>query len=345
MAELSFTNLANLLLGNYGATIAENVVTYGPGNWLVPAQSMIGRLQARGRVVIGGGDGNNVKAREWAVHYAGATAASYGVADVYPAATQESYMPAYLEFKRVGVSISYDDMVRASSGAAYRGGINVVQNDFEKKVKELISRVEQHLWTDGTGNGSKDVTGFLAFLATNLVYGTIDQATYAWWRSILTNAAAASLAKSHLRSTVRSLYSHNGIGPSTEMWMSLTQWHKYLELYEDNIRYAPGGEASDRLVPMYSDGAISIPIYLINGVPTSEIWILNLDELELRFKDQAPADELPSADGTVTQEGIPIGIKPVYENRDVSSYFLRTWPQLVCENPYHTARIYGLATS
>lgn len=343
MADVTFTTLANLLIDKYGALVVDALTKYGPGNW-VSEQSFLGRLQTRGKVLMGGADGNNSLPREWGVHYSGGTAASFGVNDAFPAAVAESYMQAKLEWKRVGIGMNYDNLVRAGQRGAIRGGLDAVAQDFEAKMKSLISSIEAMLFTDGTGNGSKDVTGALAFLSTANTYATINQGAYSWWRASLVDALGAALTKDHLRTATQALLAKGGMKMSTtEVWVPSNQFSKFQQLYEDNFRYVPGGEISDRGAYRFSDGAVDLPVYFVQGIPSTEIWILDTDELEMRFLDQVPSDELPVREETVSREGMPFALVPVYENRDVSGYFLKAYPQLVCTNPSKMARIHTLA--
>ena len=164
MAALGFSDYADLLRENYGDLIVRTIVQQGPGNEIVPEQSILGCLRQAGRVLIGGADSNNRYAREWAVHYATASAVAYGVNDNYPAATQESFDDAAIEWRRVGVMMSYDELVRAAN-ADSRGG-NYVSYDLRQKMRAIVDKISSDLATDGSGTSGKDVTGFKAFLSS-----------------------------------------------------------------------------------------------------------------------------------------------------------------------------------
>ena len=53
MATTQFSDLSNILLGNYGNLIAKAFTEWGPGNQLIPENSIVGRLASKGRVSIG----------------------------------------------------------------------------------------------------------------------------------------------------------------------------------------------------------------------------------------------------------------------------------------------------
>ena len=343
MSALTLSDVTNILIDYYGETIIDNVVRQGVGNRLVREDSIHGRLAAKGRVFLDGGDGSDRFAKEWSVHHSGSTANSFDQDDSYPSATQESYAKASLAWKRVGLSMQWDNLLRTSKGVG-RGGTHPVLLDFEYKLKELMSEVSKQLAADGTGNSSKDITGFKAALSTSNTYATINKATATYWQANLTAAGAASLARSHFRALLQTLEnSRLGVGPNSEIWMNIVQWHKYADLFRDSIRYAPG-QGGEALAPMYDDGGYSLPIFRVRDIPTDEVWIVDTDQVELRFKTHSPVDDLAPGDAEEMYEGVPIAIDPVYLNRDVKSLFLKVYAQLIVTNPFAQSAITGLAT-
>ncbi|RMD62634.1 hypothetical protein D6833_06630, partial [Candidatus Parcubacteria bacterium] len=231
MAVTDFSSLANILLQQYGAVIRDALTQYGPGNQLLAARSIMGRLAAKGRTRVGSGNTSDRYAHEWAVHHATASAQSFGASDPYPAATQESYAVASLSWKRIGVSLEFDNLTRLAGRGAQRGGAHALSGELLAKLKALIHAIETQAASDGTGNSGKDLTGIKAFLSTSNTYAGIDQTTASYWRAKVVDAASASLAKSHLQSLVRQLFDAGAIGPNSEMWMSSTQWYKFSSLY------------------------------------------------------------------------------------------------------------------
>ena len=349
MAVTNFSDLSNILLSNYGPLIAQAFTEYGPGNQLMPVNSIMGRLAANGRIQIGSGDGSDRYAKEWGVHTTAFSAASYGANDAYPASVAPTFAQAQLEWKRLGIAMEFDNLVRLAGSAATRGNTNALSFEFQAKLKALIHALESQLATDGTGNSSKDVTGFLAFLSDSNTYATINQATASYWQAQLVNASAASLAKTNLQSIAKTLHDNGSIGPSTEIWMSATQWHKYTALYSSELRYAPGSVGGDAMAPRYSDGLVDLPIYVLPSMSAAgvvdEVWFVDLSSITLHLLDHSPADTVPvEADDEVTHEGVPVGVEAVDTGKDSKAIFVKCYPQLSCTNPRNNGRIYGLAT-
>jgi hypothetical protein len=346
MADMSFSDLTNLLYENYGQLIVDNVIRSGLGNQFVPEQTLLGLLRSKGKVFIGGADGNNRYAREWALKTGGKTATSFGADSAYPVATQPIWADASIGWKRSGVMISIDNLVRlATRSGSMRGGYNGLGQQVVDALAALMADIDTQLAADGTGNGGLDIDGFAAFLSTGNTYATISQSGQALWQANISAASSAALTKTMMRSLVRTAWNRGAIGPNIEFCMDLLQFQKYATLYEESIRYMPG-QMAGAVVPHYSDGAILIPIRIVKGVPTSEVWLLDFNHLEFRFLDHTPDDMLAQVkDEEASHEGVPIGFEQVQTGKDSKSIMVKAYGNLVCTNPYNQSAITGLATT
>jgi hypothetical protein len=344
MATLSFSSVPDILLENYGATIAEAITQQGPGNWLIPDQSYMGRLKAHGRITIGGADGNNRYPRDWGVHSATATSSSFGAGDSFPASTTESYDDALLDWKREAITMEWDNVTRLAAMGASRGGTNLISLDFEAKLKALIHGIEAKLFLDGTGNSGKDVDGARAWLSDSATYATIDQSANTFWQAVVsTLSGTPALTRDHMKTVIRSLWNRNVDFGSMEIWMDLRQFHAYQDLFDQDIQYSTSDSTAMGLAAVYNDGGISVPIFILKGVPTDEIWFMDMGKQALHFLDHVPEDELGDEDGQVMHEGIPIGLDALDQTTDTKKIVLKAYPQLVCEMPRNFGRITGLA--
>src|SRR3990167_9725872 len=78
--------------------------------------------------------------------------------------------------------------------------LDLVATEIEWRTKRLKDEMGTQLYTDGTGNSSKDILGLVAAVddATNVVtYGGISRNTYTNWRATLT-AQSGSLSLANL---------------------------------------------------------------------------------------------------------------------------------------------------
>ena len=347
MAALTFdtSSIADLLISNYGQVIVDSVVKQGPGNRLVATDSIHGWLREMGRVFMDGSDENDRYAAEWAVHSAGATANSFDETTAFPTATQETYDEANIAWKRIGISLEYDNLAVLGQGVT-RQRTNLITQDFEQKCSEMISELAIQLAADGTGNSSKDVDGVGSFLSATGTYSNIAQ-TNSYWQPVLTAASSAALSIAHFETTLQTMHnSKGGLGPRVCILMNVVQWNNYRSLFTDSLRYSPGDASSQKMMPVYADGQFELPIKIIKDVPTDEVWILDPDLLELRFKTNTPASELSeSKDGDFSKEGVPFHLQTVEKDKDVKALFMKMYVQLVCRNPFKMGAITGLSTS
>lgn len=351
MSATTLASIANILREKYGNTIVRAFTQYGPGGWLgVPEQSMIGFLQKSGKVYVGGKDApqagsGGYYAAEWPIHTATPSATSYGANDAWPAATPETYgAVAKLSYKRYAMPLEIDGMARVSArGANVVGNKSAFLSEFENKLRALISKIETDLHGDGTGNSSKDIDGVKAFLSAANTYAGIDQNANSYWQATVIAAGSVAISHNLIRQMIRALWAKNAMAGRYAVFMSINQWHRYLALHENLISYPPGAQAGVNITPHISDGYINLPVYVLPQVPTTEVWFLNLDDLELRFAShEREAGEKGVATEADTYEGLPIGIEPVETNKDSSGLVIKAYAQLVYLNPRSSGIISGL---
>ena len=346
MADMTIATLTDLLKENYGQLFIDLVVREGEGNWLVPEQTFLGRLRRHGKVFIGGADGSNRYAREWGLKVAGKTASSFGINDAYPVAEAVTYDDASIAWKRTGEMVAADNLARLTTGrASMRDAIPALNKDMADAFMAIIDDLDTQLAGDGTGNDSKDIDGFAAFLSTANTYAGIAQGAQALWQANIVAGGAAALTNTMMRTMVRNAWNRNALGPNTEIWMDLLQFQKFSTLHADNIRYQPNTEVGAPK-PFYADGAHAIPIHVVQGVPTSEVHMFNMDDLEYRMLDHNPEDEASAmSDLSIVKEGVPFGLEAVQSGKDSKQFFLKVYSNLVCVNPYRQSAITNLATT
>ncbi|SRR5581483_1280889 len=116
------------------------------------------------------------------------------------------------------------------AGTAILSDLEADRNDGEGKVFGLLpaklenlknsmrSAINTDIFGDGTGNGSKALTGFQALIPTDPTTSTsvqaINQSTFTFWRSKQTSGTKTTSAGDNLRAAMRSIYNQcsNGMG-------------------------------------------------------------------------------------------------------------------------------------
>lgn len=344
MAQSDYAGLANAIMTNYGQVLANAFSQTGlDQDGLIHPLSMFGRVRDWGGVEIGPQDLQENNAFDWGIDDAAETGAvSYGASDSYTADTAENFVSMSLAWKRVGIPMSWDDLL-AVTRTPLRNGANALDRRMTLKVQAILAKIETMMATDGTGNSSKDLTGFLAFLSATNTYAGQAQTGNTFWQASLVTAGTA-LAKSHFEDAVGALWDKKVLKPgSHEIWMSRQVWYDYVALYNPKVQTGPMDAGGDRVGMSYSDGNVEIPIYVLPSMTSGEIWILDKAQTKLRFSDQTPTHGLPvEANEELMVQGVPLGIKYVPESKDTTSIWLRAYPQLGCLLPRNNAAIISI---
>lgn len=345
MSQLALSDLSELLYTNFGPFITEGLTQRGPGNDAIPGNSLWGLLAKYKRIKIGAAQENATKPMDWAVHTTTQSAVSYGQNDPYTTYTPEGYDSAQLDWKRWGTPFSTDALVAwaLGKGNAGRGNVNEIERAVMYRLKALVDKGNTMLAADGTGNSSKDVTGFKAFLAASGTYAGIDL-TETYWAPNIT-AVGGAMTTALMDSMFVSLEDDDGITDSLVIVMRRNQWHRWRNLFQSKIEYRPGDGTGDALQPMWSDGDVTAPIEIVSGgMPNDEIWFLNMNDITLFLADQVPNTAIKSDASTIMHQGIPVGLAPIYENTDNENCWFRVWGQLVCEQPRRQGAYQTLTT-
>lgn len=354
MATQTLTNLANALASNYGDLIIDSLVDssgghlHGLGLTLDDSKTITGRLRANGKVYVGGGgSGDSGRyANQWPVLYSVGAAASFGSGDAFPSASAASYANAYLDWKRNGITMEFDNLARAAArGRSFVGGsdLSAYDREFRAKMKAIFAAIETQLVQDGTGNGSKNIDGVKAFMATSGTYGNVAL-TNGYWQPAIKDLSSAGVALTDLQEVLRTMNANNA--RPTEIWCSMTQFHKIQALLDAKIQYVTQQNQDAFVQSFLVDGIPVYPISAMNsGTSTDdEIWFINTDAMELRFLPIAPSmgDEGNQSSAS-DYDGYPIGIEPTDPGKDSSGLFIKCYAQLICLNPSQCGAIINAA--
>lgn len=182
----------------------------------------------------------------------------------------------------------------------YAGKMDNLKRSFERQINT-------DLFSDGTGTGGKQAGGLQLIVPTDPTTGTvgsINRATYTFWRSQQTSGAKTSTAFDNLRSSCRSIYNlcSNGIGEQTPEFMvsTRTEFEGYESLLTLNERLVRNG-SDDKAVSGYKGTSImfkDISWAYDNACPATTVYILNRRNLFIRwlfwmkaFPPQSPVNQ------------------------------------------------------
>lgn len=181
----TFTTFLSSTLRNYRSKLVENLMSH---------QALFWQLRKRGFVSEESGSRSIVQPLMYGQNTTVRSYAGWDLLDVTP---QKGITSAEYEWKFVAgtVTISGEEEFK-NSGSKTR-----IFNLLEAKIRQLELSMELQLnfqlFGDGTGNGSKDITGLAAAVEDGTAWGTyggIDgsDAANAWWRNAFVDAGSDS---------------------------------------------------------------------------------------------------------------------------------------------------------
>lgn len=182
MADVNMGALLATTLKNYNKTLVDNI---HKGNALFLL------LKKRGAVKTEDGGERIVQPLMYAKND---TARSYSGWDPLLVTPQEGIDAAEYNWKQYSASIAISgEEMRKNSGSKTR-----ILNLLDARVKQAEMSIREEIGTgifsDGTGNGGKDLTGLRAMVLNSGTYGGINSATHPWWQANVDTTATQTLA-------------------------------------------------------------------------------------------------------------------------------------------------------
>ena len=183
---MSFPNVSDIVattIQNRSRQIADNVTKNN---------ALLARLNQRGNVkTISGG---NVILEELSFAE-NANAGFYSGYDLLPVAAQDVISAAEFQIKQFAVPVVMSglEMLQNSGKEAF---IDLLEGRLNVAESTMMNKLAQSIYSDGTGSGGKEVTGLNAAVPsdpTTGTYGSIDRATWSFWRSQLYDFSAQSI--------------------------------------------------------------------------------------------------------------------------------------------------------
>lgn len=169
-------------LKNYSKTLTDNIHKGNALFLLLKKRGAIKELDGGERIV------------EPLMYGKNDTARSYAGWDQLLITPQEGIDAAEFNWKQYSASIAISgEEMRKNSGSKTR-----ILSLLDARVKQAEMSIREEIGigiqSDGTGNGSKDITGLKAMVSNSGTYGGINSALHPWWQSTVETTAASTLA-------------------------------------------------------------------------------------------------------------------------------------------------------
>jgi len=272
MADANVGTLLSTTLKNYQKTLTDNIHK---------SNAVFNQLKKMGAMKSTDGGERLV---EPLMYGKNTTVGSYSGYDTLDTTPQEGIDSAEFNWKQYSASITISGKEeRQNNGVAKI--IDLLEAKTTQAEMSLKEELSIGLFSNGTANGSKQLTGLGAMILDSGTYGGINSATYTWWQAYVESASEAlALTK------MRTAYNTASIGGSDTPTIAVTTqalYEKYEGLFTGTIT-------------MYSsmtkdvvDGGFQtlefkgIPLTWDEQAVTGEMLFLNSKHMKLRYHPDA----------------------------------------------------------
>jgi hypothetical protein len=212
------------------------------------------------------------------------TAQSYSGYDTLDTTPQAGIDAAEYNWKQHSVSITISgEEERKNAGTSKI--IDILEGRVKQARMSLTEYLSTGMFSDGTGNGSKDLTGFEAMVLGSGTYGGINSATYTWWQAYVeTTSEALGLAK------MRTAFNNASLGGKDTpnlIVMTQTLFEKYEALFTATINMYSDGQkklADGGFISLQFKG---VPVIWDEAVPSGTVYFLNTNHMNFTIHRDA----------------------------------------------------------
>jgi hypothetical protein len=181
---MAFPNVSDIVattIENRSRKIADNVTKNN---------ALLAQLQKKGNVRTISGGSTILEEISFAEN---ANAGWYSAYDLLPVAAQDVISAAQYDLKQAAVPVTISGLDQLRNDGKEQM-IDLLEGRMKVAESTMANLVSAGIYSDGTGAGGKQLIGLDAAVPVNPntgVYGGIDAATWAFWRSKSTTAGAA----------------------------------------------------------------------------------------------------------------------------------------------------------
>lgn len=156
---------------------------------------------------------------EMSLEYAtNTTFKSYGELETLDTTRINVFDAARFAWKLSAGTVVWSDLEQLRAQVSNRK-YDVIKEKLENGKDSLIDTLNTQMWSDGTGNSSKDIGGVQLLISTTPTTGSvggINRGNFSFWRNQQTSGAQTSSDFDNLRSAMRSVYAQCSRGGSVD---------------------------------------------------------------------------------------------------------------------------------
>lgn len=276
--------IQSLLASTLENTLASGVVQ----DAIFDAMPLTRRLRDAGQLkIVSGGERLRI-AIDAATN---STAKSYSDLDPLDITRQQTQTSAFYAWKQYSASVVISGRERNINKDSQSKLFDLLNGRLDNAVKSLADQITTGIYSDGTGNGSKDITGLEASIETTpgtAIYAAVPIANTAWRNKVSTSVGAAAV---NLVPELRSVSNQcsqgaEGTDSSPNLYIAPRGVH---ESYEASLQ----PQARYQMGDLSADGGINTltfrgqPFIWSDYCTSGTCYVLNLNHLFLFVHEDA----------------------------------------------------------
>ena len=261
------------------------------------------------------------------------TAKSYSDLDPLDVTRQQTQTSAFYAWKEYSTSVVISGREKNINKDSQSKLFDLLQGRLNNAVKSLVDTITTGIYSDGTGNGSKDITGLEAIIETapgTTAYASVPVANTAWRNKFKTGvgAGAVNLLPNLRLISNQASQGSEGADSSPNLYVTTRSIH---ESYEASLQ----PQARYQMSNMAADGGINTltfrgqPFIWSDYCTSSTVYVLNLNHLYLFVHEDANFQ--PSGEGLQ---------KPINQNSGVDQMFFMG--NMLCDNRRKQGKLTGV---
>jgi hypothetical protein len=229
---------------------------------------------------------------EFTIQYAeNSTFKSYGEFEQLDTTRIDVFDCARYDWKIAAGTVIYSELERLRAQASNQK-FDIIAEKLNNGKDSHIANLNRQMWSDGTGNGSKDIGGLQSIIAaspTSGTVGSINRASFSFWRNRQNLGTKSATAFDNLRSSWTTTYNQCSLGGLKKQPTSVLTSRTVFEGYEGTltslIRYKSDQQKN------YGDAAFlndalqfkGAPVFYDEDAVSDSAFFLNDDYLKVVY--------------------------------------------------------------
>lgn len=280
----NFTDLVVTTLRNWGDTLADNVTAHSP---------VLARLQEQDAIVKEDG---GLALEEDIMYAENGTFKWYSGYELLDISASDVLTCAVYDWKQANANIVISGLELRNNAGSKTKKHNLLKSKMKNAEITMKNNVSKSIFSDGTGNGGKELTGLQALVSDNpatSVVGGISAADNAFWRnqaySFATEASVSSglpTAAQMLKAMEEMMLRTTRGSDQTDLIIASSEYYRLYKESAVNVkRITEGvkiGDATFKAVEFEG-----VPVVFDSYCPAQHMYFLNTRYLKLRAHKDA----------------------------------------------------------